>query len=83
MARDDQLNEMKRLCITLVQALRATAIDAAWQIFREHQRGSSEVGKLADLAVLDGDPLIEPEAIKDIQVDQTLVGGVTIFERRQ
>jgi len=69
--------------ITPMQALRATTIDAAWQIFQEQERGSIEVGKLADLVVLDGDPLTNPEAIKDIQVDQTLVGGVTIFERSQ
>lgn len=67
--------------ITPMQALRATTIDAAWQIFQEHERGSLEVGKLADLVVLDGNPLHNPETIKDIQVVRTLVGGVTIFKR--
>jgi predicted amidohydrolase YtcJ len=33
--------------ISALQALRATTIDAAWQIFQEDNRGSLEVGKLA------------------------------------
>ena len=62
-----------------MQALRAVTIDAAWQIFREEDLGSIEVGKLADLVVLDGNPLERPDAIRDLAVVQTLVGGVTIY----
>lgn len=62
-----------------VQALRAVTIDAAWQIFRDEELGSIEVGKLADLVVLDGNPLERPEAIRDLEVVQTVVGGVTIY----
>jgi predicted amidohydrolase YtcJ len=43
--------------ISALQALRATTIDAAWQIFQEDNRGSVEVGKYADLAVLSDNPL--------------------------
>jgi len=66
--------------ISALQALRATTIDAAWQIFQEDNRGSIEVGKYADLAVLSDDPLKRPETIKDIKVLETIVGGRTIYE---
>jgi predicted amidohydrolase YtcJ len=62
-------------------ALRAATIDAAWQIFREDEIGSIEVGKLADLVVLDGNPIEEPARIRDLEVQRTVVGGVTIFAR--
>jgi hypothetical protein len=39
-----------------------------------------EVGKRADLVILDKDPLkVDPNAIKDIKVVQTIKDGVTIF----
>jgi hypothetical protein len=67
--------------VSVMQALRATTIDAAWQIFKENQIGSIEVGKLADLVVLDQNPLAVPATIKDINVVRTLVGGVTTFQQ--
>lgn len=56
------------------RALRAVTIDAAWQNRLEHDRGSIEVGKLADLVVLSGDPLHAPRAA-DLLVDQVWIGG--------
>src|SRR5437763_15163321 len=38
-------------------ALRMMTVDAAWQSFDETRKGSVEVGKLADLAILTGDYL--------------------------
>ena len=67
--------------VSPLQALRAVTIDAAWQIFREKELGSIEVGKLADLVVLSGNPLENVSAIRDLVVEHTLVGGVTIYER--
>jgi len=71
--------------ITPMQALRATTIDAAWQIFRDKEIGSIEVGKLADLVILDGDPLsnndVGEHSIKDIKVEQTFISGVSVFKR--
>jgi len=64
-----------------MHALRAVTIDAAWQIFHEEELGSIEVGKLADLVVLDGNPLERPEAIRDLEVVRTVVGGVTIYQK--
>jgi predicted amidohydrolase YtcJ len=65
--------------ISVVSALRAMTIDAAWQIFREKDLGSIEPGKLADLVVLASNPLEAPSTLKDIRVEQTFVGGVSIF----
>ena len=50
-------------------------IDAAWQLHLEHSRGSIEVGKFADFALLDANPLADPSAIRDIEVLSTYVGG--------
>ena len=66
--------------IPVMQALRAVTIDAAWQSFLEHDLGSLEAGKYADLVVLDGDVLI-PDAIRRVQVDSTWIGGMNIYQR--
>lgn len=48
----------------------------------ELNRGSIELGKWADLAVLSGDPLsVPPEALPEIKVDLTFVAGRIAFER--
>lgn len=61
------------------EALKAVTINAAWQIKKEQQIGSIEIGKLADLVVLDSDPLTNTETIKDIKVLATFVEGVKIY----
>jgi hypothetical protein len=46
----------------------------------EHDKGTLEVGKLADLVVLDADPFeVDPMAIKEITVLATVVGGVVEY----
>lgn len=65
--------------IDVMPALRAVTIDAAWQVFLEEDRGSIEVGKKADLVVLDKKPLLHAATIKDIQVLTTFIGGVVIY----
>jgi predicted amidohydrolase YtcJ len=68
--------------ISVMDALRAVTIDAAWQVFQEDNRGSLEPGKYADLVVLSGNPLNEPQAMRELQVEQTVIGGVTVYRRR-
>lgn len=61
-------------------ALKAMTDHAAWQYFEEKSKGTLEAGKLADLVILDANPLkVEPMAIKDIKVRQTIKGGKTIY----
>ena len=53
----------------------------AYQHFEEKMKGSLEVGKLADLVILDKNPLQSPyDGILDIRVMKTIKAGVTIFE---
>ncbi|MCB1855242.1 MAG: amidohydrolase, partial [Halieaceae bacterium] len=67
--------------IGVMDALRAVTIDAAWQVFQEDNRGSLEPGKFADMVVLSGSPLDEPMNMRELQVEQTLIGGATIYRR--
>lgn len=62
--------------MTVEQAIRAMTIDAAWQLRVENKIGSLEVGKYADVVVLDGNPFeVEPAKIKDIDVLMTMMDG--------
>jgi len=66
--------------VTLQEAIRAYTIDSAWHTFDEKTRGSIEVGKVADFAVLDQDIFtIDPLKIKSIKVLQTIIAG-TIYD---
>jgi predicted amidohydrolase YtcJ len=76
----DTLGEDQR--ISVMDALRAVTIDAAYQVFQEDNRGSLEPGKYADLVVLSGNPLDDPMAMRDLKVERTVVGGVTIYRRQ-
>ncbi|MFN7149591.1 MAG: amidohydrolase family protein [Microthrixaceae bacterium] len=58
-------------------ALRAMTSDAAWQCHSEHELGTLEAGKLADLVVLAEDPrAVDPHTIGDIEVLETWMDGV-------
>ena len=62
--------------ITAAQALHAVTLGAAYTLKLDHAIGSIDVGKWADFAVLDANPLTTaPEAIKDIKVAATVLGG--------
>ena len=63
--------------ISVADALRAITLGAAYTLHIDDEVGSIEVGKRADFAVLADDPLqIAPEALKDVRVVGTMVGGV-------
>jgi predicted amidohydrolase YtcJ len=65
------------------EALRTYTMGGTWLTREESLKGSVEVGKLADLAVLDRDYFSVPEdEIKDVQVDMTIVDGRVVWERR-
>ncbi len=64
------------------QALRYYTINSAYLLFRDHQVGSLEEGKLADFVVLDRDILACPiDAVKDTQVLTTYWNGQVVFNR--
>lgn len=67
---------------TVAEAIRAMTLDAAFQFFEEDTKGSIEVGKRADLVILDRNPLkIAPMEIKDIVVLKTIKDGKTIYSK--
>lgn len=64
------------------EALQAITIWSAYQHFESENKGSLEAGKLADLVILDRNPLKVPVAeIKDIQVLETIKEGISVFKR--
>ncbi len=74
------IDEGERL--TPYEALKGITIWSAYQHFEENKKGSLEEGKLADIVILDKNPLkVDPDAIKDIQVVETIKEGVTIFKK--
>ena len=68
--------------VTPLEGLKAMTIWAAEQYGEQDSKGSLEPGKLADLVILDRNPLeVEPTAIKDIRVVETIKEGRTIYAR--
>jgi len=62
--------------LTVEQALHATCVAPAWLSRDERRRGRLVPGLLADLVVLDRDPLAcAPEELREVQVVATMVGG--------
>ena len=68
--------------VTPLEAIRAYTIDGAYAAWEEGIKGSIEVGKLADLVVLDRDPLRVPrQELKDVKALVTIVSGKVAYER--
>jgi len=66
--------------VSVESAIRAVTVEAAWQLFSEHEIGSLEVGKLADLVILEQDPRKVPvDTISDIRVSETWMDGRKVF----
>jgi predicted amidohydrolase YtcJ len=68
--------------ITVAEAVRAYTLGSAYASFEEKIKGSIEVGKLADLAVLSADIFtIDPVEIEKVEVVMTIFDGQVIFDR--
>lgn len=75
-----QLDENQK--VSVYEALRAITYNGAYQYGEEARKGTLEVGKLADMAVLDRDPFAEdPATLRDIRVLATIKEGETIYQR--
>jgi predicted amidohydrolase YtcJ len=67
--------------MTREQALRSYTLDAAYGAFLEEQTGSIEVGKWADLAIIDRDFMtIDEDEILETKVLMTMIGGEIVFD---
>ena len=74
------IGEKERL--TPYEALKCITEWSAYQHFEEDRKGTIEVGKLADLVILNENPLkSELDDIKDILVLETIKEGVTVYKK--
>ncbi len=69
--------------VTPFEGLQAMTINVAHQYQEEDLKGSLQAGKLADFVILDQNPLkVDPDAIKNIQVVETIKEGQTVYTRK-
>ena len=67
--------------ISIANALKAYTINAAFSAFKEKEMGTLEVGKLADIIMLDRNLFAIPiEEIKDAKVKLTIMDGRVVYE---
>jgi len=68
-------------CLTLKDALRMHTMGTAYQLHQDKVTGSVQVGKFADLIVLDQNLFKIPSSqIRDTQVLMTMVGGKVVWQ---
>ena len=69
--------------VTPYEALKSQTIWAAEQYDEQENRGTLKAGKLADLVILDKNPLkVQPMTLKDIRVMQTIKEGTMVYTRQ-
>lgn len=65
---------------TVMEALHAVTLGAAYQYFEDESKGSITPGKQADLVILAANPLItDPDQLKDIAIVETIARGKTVY----
>jgi len=68
--------------ITRLEALKSYTVSGTWLTREEQLKGNIQIGKLADLAVLDKDYFtIDEEDIVKIKVVMTIVNGEIVWEK--
>ncbi|MHA1520771.1 MAG: amidohydrolase [Promethearchaeota archaeon] len=62
--------------VTIAEALKMYTYEIAYTSFDEHERGSLEVGKIADFVILNQNPLaLKPTELRKLQVEGLILGG--------
>lgn len=62
--------------ISVRQALRMATFNGAYATFDEKERGSLEIGKVADMVILSANPYeVDCESLKEIKVEQLILSG--------
>jgi len=62
--------------VSIVDALKMYTYEVAWTSFDEKDRGSLEKGKIADMVILNQDPLkMKPEGLRSLKVEKLFLGG--------
>lgn len=68
--------------ISVAEAVEAYTMGSAYAEFQDKEKGSITPGKLADVIILSDDIFsIRKEAIRDVKVEKTILGGRVIYER--
>ncbi len=68
--------------VPVATALKAMTLWSAWQHFEENTKGSIEVGKLADFAILSANPMTVPETeLANIKVLETIKEDRSVYRR--
>lgn len=66
--------------LTVAEAVEAYTMGSAFAEFQEKEKGSITPGKLADMVLLSDDIFkIRPEAIKEVAVQMTMIGGKVVY----
>ncbi len=77
---DAQIQPPESERLSVASLVRGFTLDAAYQLRMEDEIGSIEVGKRADLVVLDQNIFeVDPHSINETTVLMTLLGGETIY----
>lgn len=69
-------------CVSVFEALQGITINAAYAYHEEDKKGTLESGKLADLVILEKNPLkADKMELKDILVSETIKEGRTLYKK--
>ena len=69
--------------VSIRDAIRMYTADPPYLTWEESKKGTLEVGKFADLIVLDVDPLtVDPRKLLTLRVDLTIIGGKVVYDRK-
>ena len=70
--------------ITIKEALRMCTYNGYWTTFDEKERGSLEVGKIADMVILSKNPYdVKPSELNKIKVENTILNGEEYQNQKQ
>jgi predicted amidohydrolase YtcJ len=73
----------KAEALTPYQGLKVLTINVAYQFFEEELKGTLSAGKMADLVILDRNPLkVKTDEIPEIKVQETIKEGKTVFLKK-
>ena len=63
--------------VSIVDALKMFTYEVAWTTFDEKERGSLEEGKIADMVILNQDPLpLNPQDLRSLKVENLILSGI-------
>jgi len=66
--------------VDVMTALKAMTIWPAYQHFEEKDKGSIEIGKLADFVILSADPTaVDPETLDQLKITETIKEGQSVY----